>query len=66
MLDYQYFKDLYQLTAVNHSNQTLHEKLGAIQKIGFYGMLKTNSQACMILEKTKKSFLKYKWLNAVK
>ena len=44
LLDYQYFKDHYQLIAVDLSEQKeLDADPGAIQQIVFYGMLKTNS-----------------------
>ena len=52
LLDYQYFKDHYQLIAVDLSKQ---KELGAdpraIQQIEFYGMFRTNSQECTVLEK---------------
>ena len=47
----------------------------AIQQIEFYGILKTKSQMCTVLEKSKETILKfykgkfckeYKWLNTVK
>ena len=54
LLDYQFFKDHYNLIAVDFSIQ---KELGAdsraIQQIEFYGMLKTNSQVCTVLEKSK-------------
>ena len=54
LLDYQFFKDHYNLIAVGFSIQ---KELGAdsraIQQIEFYGMLKTNSQVCTVLEKSK-------------
>ena len=71
-LDFQHFKDHYQLTKVNLSNQTFHANPRAIQQNGFYEMLKINSQVCTILGKKKKknnlgilqrnskSFVKYK------
>ena len=44
LLDYQYFKDHYQLIAVDLSKQKeLDADSRAIQEIEFYGMLKTNS-----------------------
>ena len=49
LLDYQYLKDYYNLTAVDLSKQ---KELGAdsraIQQIEFYGMLKTNSHMCIV------------------
>ena len=51
LLDYQYFKDHYQLIAVDLSKQKeLDADPRAIQQIEFYGMLKTNSQVCTVLE----------------
>ena len=45
LLDYQYFKDHYQLIAVDLSKQKeLDADSRAFQQIEFYGMLKTNSQ----------------------
>ena len=44
LLDYQYFKDHYNLIAVDLSKQKeLDVDSRAIQQIAFYGMLKTNS-----------------------
>ena len=52
------FKDHYQLIAVNISEQNeLHADPRAIQQIVFYGMLKTKSQVCTILEEAKKTVL---------
>ena len=54
LLDYQYFIDHYNLIAVDLSKQ---KELGAdsraIQQNDFYGILKTNSQVCTVLEKSK-------------
>ena len=53
-LDYQYFKDHYQLIAVDLSKQKeLDADSRAIQKIELNGMLKTNSLVCTVLEKSK-------------
>ena len=58
LLDYQYFKDHYQLIAVDLSKQKkLDPDPRAIQQIAFYGMLGTDSQVCTILEKTKETVL---------
>ena len=67
MLDYQYFKNHYQLIAVDLSKKKkLYAYSRAIQKIEFYGMLKTNSQVSLrkmkrndtrILQKNTKSSL---------
>ena len=52
LLDYQYFKDQYQLLGANLSKQKeLNADPRAIQQIELYGMLKTNSKVCAILEK---------------
>ena len=53
MLDYQYFKDRYNLIAVDLSKQKqLDADSRAVQQIEFHGMLKTNSQVCTVLEKS--------------
>ena len=60
LLDYQYFKDHYQLIAVDPSKQReLGADSRAIQKIEFYGMLKTKSQVCAFLEKPKETMLEF-------
>ena len=51
LLDYQYFKDHYQLIAVDLSKQELDADSGAIQQIEFYGILKTNSEVCTVFKK---------------
>ena len=56
MLDYQYFKDHYQLIG---KQKELHDDPRAIQQIEFYGMLKTNSQVCTVLEKSKETVLEF-------
>ena len=49
LLDYQYFKDHYQLTAVDLSKQNeLDADPRAIQQIEFYGKLGTNSEVCTV------------------
>ena len=56
MLDYQYFKNHYQLIAVDLSKQkALDADWRAIQQIECYGMLKTNSKVCTVLEKLKEA-----------
>ena len=58
MLDYQCFKDHYIPIAVDLSKQNeLNGNSRAIQQIEFYGVLKTNSQVCTVLEKSKKTML---------
>ena len=60
LLDYQYFKDNYQLIAVDLSKQKeLDADPRAIQQIKFYGMLTTNSQVCSVLEKSKEAVLEF-------
>ena len=60
LLDYQYFKDHYNLIAIDLSKQEeLDADSRAIQKIKFYGMLKTNSQVCTVLEKSKETNLQF-------
>ena len=60
LLDYQYFKDHYQLIAVDLSKQKeLDADPRAIQQIEFYGMLNTNSQVCIVLEKSKETILEF-------
>ena len=56
LLDYQYFTDHYQSIAVDVSKQkALDADSRAIQPIEFYGILKTNSQVCTILEQNKRN-----------
>ena len=58
--DYQYFKDHYQLIAVNLSKQKKFETDSrVIQQIEFHGMLKTNLQVCTVLEKSKETMLEF-------
>ena len=60
MLDYQYFKDHYNLIAVDLSKQKeLDADSRATQQIKFYEILKTNSQCtvCTGLEKSKETML---------
>ena len=60
LLDYQYFKNHYQLIPVDLSNQKeLDADPRAIQQIEFYGMLKNNSQVCTVLEKLKETVLEF-------
>ena len=52
LLDYQYFKDHYNLIAVGVSKQKeLDADSRAIQQIELYGMLETNLQVCTVLER---------------
>ena len=58
LLDYQYFKDHYNLIAIDLSKQKeLDADSRAIQQLEFYGMLKTNLQVCTVLEKSKETTL---------
>ena len=60
LLEYQYFKDHYKLIAIDLSKQKeLDADSRAIQQIDFYGMLKTNSQVCTVLEKSKETTLQF-------
>ena len=60
LLHYQYFKDHYQLIAVDLSKQKeLDVAPRAIQQIEFYGMLNTNSQVCTVLKKSKETILEF-------
>ena len=60
LLYYRYFKDHYQLIAVDVSKQKeLDVDLRAIQQIEFYGMFNTNSQVCTVLEKSKETILEF-------
>ena len=60
LLDYQYFKDNYQLIAIDLSKQKeLDAGSRAIQQIEFYGMLTTRSQVCTVLEKSKETKLEF-------
>ena len=58
LLDYQYFKDHYQLTVVDPSKQKeLDANWRAVHQIEFCGMLQTNSQICALLEKSREMML---------
>ena len=60
MLDYYYFRDHYQLTCCNPSQQKeLDADEKANQQIEFYGKLGTNSQLCTVLEKSKETVLEF-------
>ena len=54
LLDYQYFKNHYQLIAVE-----LDADPRATQQIEFYGKLKTNLHVCTVLEKSKETVLEF-------
>ena len=56
LLDYQYFKDYYNLIAIDLSKQKeLDAGSRAIQQIEFYGMPKTNSQVWAVSGKSKET-----------
>ena len=60
LLDYQYFKDHYQLIPIDLSKQKeLDADPRAFQQTGFYGMLNYNSQVSTILEKSKETVLEF-------
>ena len=60
LLDYQYFKDHYNLIAIDLSKQNeLDADSRAVQQIEFYGMLKTNSQVSTVLEKSRETTLQF-------
>ena len=60
LLDYQYFKDHYQLIAVDLCKQKeLDADPMAIQQIEFYGKLHTNAQICTVLEKSKETIFEF-------
>ena len=60
MLDFQYFKNHYNLIAIDLSKQKeLDADSRAIQQIESYGMLKTNSQVCTVLKKSKETSLQF-------
>ena len=59
-LDYQYFKDHYQLIAVGLRKQKeLDADSIAFQQTEFHGMLKSNSQVRTVLEKSKETMLEF-------
>ena len=60
LLDYQYFKNHYQLIAVDLSKQNeLNGDPRGIKQIEFYGMLDMKPQVCTILEKSKETVLEF-------
>ena len=58
LLDCQYFKNHYQLITVDLSKQKDADPR-VIQQIEFYGKLRTNSQVCTVLEKSKETMLEF-------
>ena len=60
LLDYQYFKDHYQLIPADINKQKeLDADPRAIQEIKFYGKLNTNSQVCTVLEKSQETISEF-------
>ena len=60
LLDYRYFKDHYNLIAVDLSKQNeLDSDSRVVQQIEFYWLLKTTSQVCTVLEKSKETMLEF-------
>ena len=60
LLDFQYFKNHYNLIAIDLSKQKeLDADSKAIQQTESHGMLKTNSQVCTVLEKSKETTLQF-------
>ena len=58
MLDYQSLKNHYNVIPVDLSKQKELDVVSrANQQIEFYGMLKTNSQVCTVLEKSKETMM---------
>ena len=57
LLDYQYFKDHCNVTAVKQKELDADSR--ANQQIEFDGMLKTNSQVRAVLEKSKETMLEF-------
>ena len=58
LLDYQYFKN-HQFAVDQSKQEELDADPRAIQQIEFYGMLKTNSHVCTVLEKSKETVLEF-------
>ena len=60
LLDYQYFRNHYQLICCNLSQQKeLDADEKSNQQIEFYGKLGTNLQVCTVLEKSKETVLEF-------
>ena len=59
-LDYQYFKDHYQLiTAYLSKKKELDADSRVIQQIEFYGMVNTKSKVCTVLVKSENAMLQF-------
>ena len=60
LLDYQYFRDHYQLICCNLSHQNeLDADEKSNQQIEFYEKLETNSQVCTVFKKSKETILEF-------
>ena len=60
LVGYKYFRDHYQLIAVNLSLQKeLDADPRSIQQIEFYGKLESNVQECTVLGKSKETVLEF-------
>ena len=60
LLDYQYFRDHYQLIVVDLFKQKeLDADPRAIQQNEFYGKLETDSQVCTVLQKSKETVIEF-------
>ena len=60
LLDCHYLKDHYRLIIVDLSKEKdLDANSRAFQQIEFYGLLKTNSQVCSVLEKSEETMLEF-------
>ena len=60
LLDYQYFKDHFNIIAADLSKQKESDgDSRANQQIEFHGMLKTSSQVCTVLEKSKEAMIEF-------
>ena len=60
LLYFQYFKNHYNLIAINlRKRKELDADSKAIQQTESHGMLKTNSQVCTVLEKSKEITLQF-------
>ena len=58
-MDYEYFKDHYQLVACDLSKQKeLDADPRAIEQFEFYFMLDTNSQVLTVLEKGQRNYIR--------
>ena len=59
LLDFQYFKDHYNLTAFGSKQKELDADSRAMQQIEFYAVLKTNSEICTVLKQSRETILQF-------